>query len=50
MPKKKKLNDENSFDTTLDQVIELLESDEQQFIYLTGAAGHWKDNLNRASC
>jgi DNA replication protein DnaC len=45
MPKKKKLNDENSFDTTLDQIIELLESDEQQFIYLTGAAGTGKTTL-----
>ena len=45
MPKKKILNDENSFDTTLDQVIELLESDEQQFIYLTGAAGTGKTTL-----
>ena len=42
MPKKKILNDENSFDQTLDQVIELLESESQQFIYLTGAAGTGK--------
>lgn len=42
MPKKKILNDENSFDETLDQILELLESDDQQFIYLTGAAGTGK--------
>ena len=45
MPKKKILNDENSFDQTLDQVIELLESESQQFIYLTGAAGTGKTTL-----
>ena len=45
MPTKKILNDENSFDQTLDQVIELLESESQQFIYLTGAAGTGKTTL-----
>ena len=34
-----------TFDSTLDQVLELLDSDTQQFIYLTGAAGTGKTTL-----
>ena len=32
----------NSFDEIKDQVIDLLDNDEQEFIYLTGAAGTGK--------
>ena len=34
-----------TFDNTLDQILELLDSDTQQFIYLTGAAGTGKTTL-----
>jgi len=34
-----------TFDSTLDQILELLDSDTQQFIYLTGAAGTGKTTL-----
>ena len=40
------INDElKTFDNTLDQILELLDSDTQQFIYLTGAAGTGKTTL-----
>ena len=45
MAKKKIVADENSFDDTLDQIVDLLDSEEQQFIYLTGAAGTGKTTL-----
>ena len=45
MAKKKIVANENSFDDTLDQIIDLLDSEEQQFIYLTGAAGTGKTTL-----
>ena len=45
MAKKKIEADEKSFDDILEQVEGLLESDEQQFIYLTGAAGTGKTTL-----
>ena len=35
----------NSFDEIKDQVIDLLDNDEQEFIYLTGAAGTGKTTL-----
>ena len=35
----------NSFDEIKDQVIDLLDGDEQEFIYLTGAAGTGKTTL-----
>ena len=35
----------NSFDEVKDQVIDLLDNDEQEFIYLTGAAGTGKTTL-----
>ena len=35
----------NSFDKIKDQVIDLLDNDEQEFIYLTGAAGTGKTTL-----
>ena len=35
-------NESNSFDTIKDQVIDLLHSNKQEFIYLTGAAGTGK--------
>ena len=34
-----------TFDHTLDQILELIDSDTQQFIYLTGAAGTGKTTL-----
>ena len=34
-----------TFDNTLDQILELLDFDTQQFIYLTGAAGTGKTTL-----
>jgi Cdc6-like AAA superfamily ATPase len=34
-----------TFDSTLDQILELLDSDTQQFIYPTGAAGTGKTTL-----
>src|SRR6056300_1927941 len=34
-----------TFDNALDQILELLDSDTQQFIYLTGAAGTGKTTL-----
>ena len=34
-----------TFDNTLDQILELLDSDTQQFVYLTGAAGTGKTTL-----
>ena len=45
MVTKKIENPADSFDKTLDQVVELLEGEEQQFIYLTGAAGTGKTTL-----
>ena len=42
MVTKKIENPADSFDKTLDQVVELLDGEEQQFIYLTGAAGTGK--------
>ena len=35
----------DSFDNIKDQVIELLDGDDQEFIYLTGAAGTGKTTL-----
>ena len=35
----------NSFDNIKDQVIDLLDGDKQEFIYLTGAAGTGKTTL-----
>jgi len=44
--KDSKIKDEvKTFDSTLDQILELLDSDTQQFIYLTGAAGTGKTTL-----
>jgi Cdc6-like AAA superfamily ATPase len=41
-----KIKDElKTFDSILDQILELLDSDTQQFIYLTGAAGTGKTTL-----
>ena len=45
MTKSTKVNDINSFEDTLSRVLILLDSDEQQFIYLTGAAGTGKTTL-----
>ena len=45
MVTKKIENPADSFDKTLDQVVELLDGEEQQFIYLTGAAGTGKTTL-----
>ncbi len=45
MVKRKIENPADSFDKILDQVVELLDNDEQQFIYLTGAAGTGKTTL-----
>ncbi len=41
-------NESNSFDTIKDQVIDLLHSNKQEFIYLTGAAGTGKTTLLEA--
>ena len=41
-------NESNSFDTIKDQVIDLLDSNKQEFIYLTGAAGTGKTTLLEA--
>ena len=38
-------NDISSFEDVLSGVLDLLDSDEQQFIYLTGAAGTGKTTL-----
>ena len=45
MTKSTKVDDVNSFEDTLSRVLNLLDSDEQQFIYLTGAAGTGKTTL-----
>ena len=45
MTKSTKVDDINSFEDTLSRVLNLLDSDEQQFIYLTGAAGTGKTTL-----
>ena len=44
--KSSKINSEiRNFDNVLEQILELLDSDNQQFIYLTGAAGTGKTTL-----
>ncbi|MEK9780724.1 MAG: AAA family ATPase, partial [Gammaproteobacteria bacterium] len=43
--KKNNINNLNAFDYILDRILELLNSDNQQFIYLTGAAGTGKTTL-----
>ena len=44
--KSSKINSEiRNFDKVLEQILELLDSDDQQFIYLTGAAGTGKTTL-----
>jgi hypothetical protein len=45
MTSKKNKNTKSSFDDVLDQIMNLLDSDDQQFIYLTGAAGTGKTTL-----
>ena len=45
MTKSAKVDDINSFEDTLSRVLNLLDSDEQQFIYLTGATGTGKTTL-----
>ena len=45
MTSKKNKNTKSSFDDVLDQIMNLLDSDDQQFIYLTGAAGPGKTTL-----
>ena len=45
MTSKKNKNTKGSFDDVLDQIMNLLDSDDQQFIYLTGAAGTGKTTL-----
>jgi hypothetical protein len=45
MKKSEYVSDINSFDITLGEILNLLDSDEQQFIYLTGAAGTGKTTL-----
>src|SRR6056300_1349808 len=45
MTKSTKVDDVNSFEDTLSRVLNLLDSDDQQFIYLTGAAGTGKTTL-----
>ena len=44
--KSSKINSEiRNFDNILEQILELLDSNSQQFIYLTGAAGTGKTTL-----
>ncbi|MDA9963557.1 AAA family ATPase, partial [Gammaproteobacteria bacterium] len=45
MTKSTKADDVDSFEDTLRRVLNLLDSDDQQFIYLTGAAGTGKTTL-----